>query len=141
MIVVNFTRHPVTAVQQEQIRAELSRLEQPVTELRVVELPAGADSGAGGDSMAADHMRDDEPLAPQVRSLVARFGLSDAEWLEAVIIPPSLAPVAAVLTAELHGRLGHFPPILRIQPVAGSVPRQYCVAELIDLQSVRDSAR
>lgn len=54
---------------------------------------------------------------------------------------PSLNFIAAVLLAELHGRMGYFPTIVRLRPVADATPRRFEVAELIDLQSVRDVAR
>jgi hypothetical protein len=54
---------------------------------------------------------------------------------------PALAPAAAALLAELHGRMGYFPAIVRIRPVAGSTPPAYEVAEIINLQAVRDAAR
>jgi len=43
--------------------------------------------------------------------------------------------------AELHGRMGYFPPLLRLKPVAGSVPPRFEVAEILDLQTARDEAR
>ena len=49
--------------------------------------------------------------------------------------------IAACVLAELHGRMGYFPTIVRLRPVAGSVSREYELAELIGLQDVRDAAR
>jgi hypothetical protein len=37
--------------------------------------------------------------------------------------------------------MGYFPPVLRLRPVAGSVPPQFEVAEILNLQAVRDRAR
>jgi hypothetical protein len=54
---------------------------------------------------------------------------------------PSLNHIAACVLAELHGRMGYFPTILRMRPVAGSTPPQFEVAEIINLQAVRDQAR
>ncbi len=54
---------------------------------------------------------------------------------------PSLEVIAACVLAELHGRMGYFPTIVRLRPVAGSVSREYELAELIGLQDVRDAAR
>jgi len=56
-------------------------------------------------------------------------------------VPPSLNFVAVALLAELHGRCGYFPAHLRMRPVEGSIPRQYKVAEVLDLQAARDEAR
>jgi hypothetical protein len=45
------------------------------------------------------------------------------------------------LLAEIHGRSGFFPTILRLRPMPGSIPPQFEVAELLNLQSIRDAAR
>ncbi len=45
------------------------------------------------------------------------------------------------LLAELHGRMGYFPAIVRIRPVVDSLPPRYEVAEIINLQNVRETAR
>jgi hypothetical protein len=55
--------------------------------------------------------------------------------------PPGLAPATAALLAELHGRMGYFPSILRLRPVSGTTPTRYEVAEIINLQALRDAAR
>ncbi|MFL5624460.1 MAG: CRISPR-associated protein Csx15, partial [Ktedonobacteraceae bacterium] len=57
-----------------------------------------------------------------------------------LINPPGFAPAAFVLLAELHGRIGHFPSLIRLRPKAGPVTG-YEVAELLNLQSIRDTAR
>jgi len=51
------------------------------------------------------------------------------------------APAAFVLLAELHGRIGHFPSLIRLRPLPGSTPTTYEVAELINLQAIREEAR
>jgi len=123
IVVVNFA-HPLTEAQRAQIEALTG---QPVA--RVLDVPAQVDVA--------------EPLEPQVVALVDRVGLSAEEWqtLPLVINPPGLAPLTAVLLAELHGRLGYFPTLLHIRPTAGAVPPRYEVAGLLDLQGVRDRAR
>ncbi|MCS7301391.1 MAG: CRISPR-associated protein Csx15 [Fimbriimonadales bacterium] len=49
--------------------------------------------------------------------------------------------IAATLLAELHGRMGYFPPVLRLRPVEGAVPPRFEVAEILNLQQIRDTAR
>ena len=44
------------------------------------------------------------------------------------------------LLAELHGRIGHFPSLIRLRPLAGSTPTTYEVAELLNLQTIREMA-
>lgn len=41
----------------------------------------------------------------------------------------------------LHGRMGYFPGIIRIRPVEGTIFSKFEVAELINLQQIRESAR
>jgi len=69
--------------------------------------------------------------------------LSPEEWQTEPILMalPALNYSAAVILADVHGRMGHFPTIVHISPVPGSVPTRYDVLELIDLQRVRDARR
>lgn len=85
----------------------------------------------------------DRPLAEQVPALVDAVGLSPNAWQTTPLIvnPPGLAPAAAVVLAELHGRMGYFPSILRLRAVPNTTPTRYEVAEIINLQALRDAAR
>jgi hypothetical protein len=123
MILFNFT-HPLDAGQLAAIEA-LAR--QPVS--RLIDAPA-----------QFDHER---PFADQVRALVDGLGLAPAEWQTAPILinPPSLNAIAVTLLAELHGRMGYFPPVVRLRPAAGALPPRFEVAEIINLQAVREAAR
>jgi len=87
-----------------------------------------------------DHER---PFDEQVRGLVDGIGLSAEQWQTTPLLvnPPALSAIAVALLAELHGRIGHFPAVLRLRPVAESMPLRYEVAEVIDLQVVRDKTR
>jgi hypothetical protein len=87
-----------------------------------------------------DHAR---PFDEQIRELLATVPLTPEQWQTTPLLvnPPSLAPITAVLLAEIHGRSGYFPTIVRLRPMAGSVPPQFEVAELLNLQAVRDAAR
>jgi len=68
--------------------------------------------------------------------------LSSEEWqtLPLVVNPPGYAPVAMALLAELHGRMEHFPTIIRLRPTSGPVTI-YEVAEVLNLQTIRETAR
>ena len=123
MLLLNFT-HPLPSAQLNRL-AELAG--RPITDVR--------------EYMAQfDHAR---PFAEQAAELADGMQLSPQQWqTEAILVnPPALAPIAAVLIAELHGRMGYFPAIIRVRPVAGSTPPTYEVAEIINLQAVRDAAR
>jgi hypothetical protein len=123
MILLNFA-HPL-------IPDHLARIEalsgQAVE--RVIEVPSQIDT--------------QQPLVPQVVALADRCELSPAEWqtLPLLVNPPALNFIAVTLLAELHGRCGYFPAVLRMRPVAGSTPPRFEMAELLDLQAVRDTAR
>lgn len=123
MIVVNFT-HPLTEAQCVQLEELTGR---PIDDIRNV----------------LCHFDNNRPFAQQVAERVDAAGLASAEWQTRPILvnPPAFAPAAAVLTAELHGRMGYFPSLIRIRPIAGSNPTRYEVAEIINLQAVRDVAR
>ena len=90
----------------------------------------------------------DEPLGPQIRAMVDSVGLSPEEWQTASLLinPPSLNYSAVALVAELHGRMGYFPPCIRMRPVLDEngqrvVPPRFEVAEILNLQAIRDEAR
>lgn len=87
-----------------------------------------------------DHMR---PYGPQCVALIEGIALTREEWetLPLVVNPPGFAPGALALLGELHGRMGHFPAIVRLRPVVGSNPPRYEFAEIINLQALRDAAR
>lgn len=123
MILLNFS-HPITPEQQAQIEALAG---QPV-ERSIAALP---------------QFDEQQPFMPQLHDLLAQIELTPEEWQTAAILValPSLNFIGAALLAELHGRMGYFPPIVRTRPVAGSVPRRYEIAELLDLQAIREQAR
>jgi len=83
------------------------------------------------------------PLEPQVEALVDGLGLTPREWqTESFMFNlPSLNYGTAVLLAQLHGRSGYFPAIVRLRPAADTLPVQFEVAEVINLQAVRERAR
>jgi hypothetical protein len=123
MILLNFS-HPLT---EEQIKQIETITGQKVAEVR-------------GEMAQFDHQA---PFAEQVRTLADRVGLSPEEWQTTPLLvnPPGYAPATAALLAELHGRMGHFPAVLRLHPVEGSTPTRYEVSEVINLQQIREDAR
>lgn len=123
MILLNFA-HPLNEAQLAAVR-ELSGAEIE----RVVEIPSQIDP--------------QEPLAPQVVAMADAAGLTSQEWqsLPILINPPSLNYSAVLLMAELHGRMGYFPACLRLRPVPDALPPRFEVAEIMNLQAVRNAAR
>lgn len=89
------------------------------------------------------HLDHDDLFEGQVRRTVNSFPLSSEDWQKGdfVVNLPGYVPAAAVLLAELHGRMGHFPTVVRLQPVPDSSPQIYEIAEIMNLQRIRDRAR
>ncbi len=123
MIILNYS-HPILETQRKQIVALTGQAIE-----RVIDINSQIDQ--------------QQPLGPQIVALADAAGLSPAQWQsEAILVNlPALNFSAAALLAELHGRMGYFPPVLRLRPVAGALPPRYEVAEILNLQVVRDEAR
>ncbi len=123
MILLNFS-HPLTADHLAQLA---TRADQAVE--RVVDVPTQFDVAIS--------------FVTQVSALVDGIGLSPVEWQTTPILvnPPALNVIAVTLLAELHGRMGYFPPVVRLRIAADSLPPQFEVAEIINLQAVRQVAR
>jgi hypothetical protein len=123
MILINFS-HPLTPEQVAQAEALTGqKVEQ------IIPLPVQFDN--------------DQPFLTQLQALIAQLPLS-AETLQTTPIlvnPPSLNFITALVLAELHGRMGYFAPVIRLRPIQGSLPPRYEVAEILNLQAVRDAAR
>ena len=122
MLILNFT-HPLTPEQRAQIEA---LAHTSIEEIRTI--PVQIDQT--------------EPLEPQIITIVDAVGLPSEEWQtrSLLINPPGYAPAAFVLLAELHGRIGHFPSLIRLRPKPGPTT-SYEVAELLNLQTIREEAR
>jgi hypothetical protein len=123
MILLNFS-HPLTPAHIAQIEALTG-----AAIARMVDAPVQFD--------------EQQPFAPQVQTLLDNLDLTPAAWQTQpiLLVLPSLNFIAAALLAELHGRMGYFPPVVRTRPVANRLPRSYEVAEILDLQQMREEAR
>lgn len=123
MILINFS-HPLTEAQRQQIELltgqTISRLIERLAQFEL-----------------------EQPFAGQAAALVGSVGLTPLEWQqEALLLAlPSLNFGAAAVLAELHGRCGYFPPLVRTRPAAESLPPRYEIAEIVNLQQLRDEAR
>jgi hypothetical protein len=123
MLLLNFT-HPLPADQLARI-AQLTG--QPVE--TVLMLPTQFDQA--------------QPFVPQVQALIEQVPLTPEEWQTAplLVVLPSLNYIAAIVLAELHGRMGYFPSVVRLRPVEDALPPRYEASEILNLQNVRDKAR
>ncbi len=122
MLILNFT-HPITPDQRAQIE---SLANTHITDIRTIPV----------------QINQEEQLEHQITDIVNSVGLSSEEWqtLPLLINPPGYAPAAFVLLAQLHGRIGHFPTLIRLRPKHGPIT-SYEVAELLNLQTIREIAR
>lgn len=123
MLVVNFS-HPLAAHQRDQLEACCGRPVDRVVDVQV-------------------HFNPEEPFGAQAAAAVDAAGLTSGDWqtLPLVVVPPSFAPVACACLAELHGRIGHFPAVVRLRPRRDATPPAFDVAEVINLQHLREAAR
>jgi len=122
MLILNFT-HPLTDVHKAQIES-LAGL--TIDDIHTI--PVQIDQN--------------ESLEGQIRAIVDAVPLTSEQWQtrSLLINPPGYAPAAFVLLAELHGRMGHFPTLIRMRPKQGPVT-SFEVAELLNLQTIRETAR
>lgn len=123
MTLINFS-HPITEEQKAQIEALTGQTVQ-----HIVHMPAQFDN--------------EMPFDQQAVALVDSVGLTSTDWQSVSLIVnlPSLSAISSAVIAELHGRMGYFPAVLRLRPVPNSTPPKFEVAEIINLQAVRDAAR
>jgi len=123
MILLNFA-HPLNPDQLAQIESITG---QPISQ--TIEVPS--------------QVQVQDPLPPQITRLVDAALLTPGQWQnEAILVnPPALNFSAVLLVAECHGRMGYFPACVRLKPVPDSLPPRFEVAEILNLQAVRDAAR
>lgn len=123
MILINLS-HPLTGSQKEAVE---KLTEQSISRL-IEKMP---------------YFEVAHSFAKQATELVDSLGLTPSEWQQAPLLInlPALNFATATVLAELHGRCGYFPPIIRLKPVEASLPQRYEVAEIINLQALRDAAR
>jgi len=122
MLILNFT-HPLTNEHKTQIESL-------------------SDIAIEGVQTIAVQIEQSEPLEAQIRAIVESVQLTSEEWQTRSLLvnPPGYAPAAFVLLAELHGRMGHFPTLIRLRPKPGPMT-SYEVAELLNLQTIRENSR
>jgi len=122
MLILNFS-HPFTNDQCAQIEALANKA---IDEVRTISM----------------HINQSEPLNAQIVAIVDSIAIASDEWQTRPLLinPPGYAPAAFALLAELHGRIGHFPSLIRLRPKPGPITT-YEVAELLNLQVIREQAR
>jgi hypothetical protein len=89
-------------------------------------------------------INEQQPLAQEVTELADKAGLTSLEWSSAPLVVnlPGYAPAAAALLAEIEGRRGYLPSIIKMRPVqSGNSAVSYEVAEIVNLFRIFDTAR
>ncbi len=84
-----------------------------------------------------------KPIEQQIEAMLDRTGLTPQDWQTKPLLInlPSLNYSAAALLAQLHGRTGYFPSILQLHPATRGIATRFEVAEIINLQAMRERAR
>jgi hypothetical protein len=123
MHILNFS-HPLTEAQKATIAEQAS---VPIASVRDVKTQLDVE----------------QAFQAQIVALLDALDISPAEWQSEawVIVLPSLNYATAVMLAELHGRMGHFPTIIRLRPKANALVTEFEVGEIINLEGVRQQAR
>lgn len=123
MIVLNFS-HPLTGPQLEQL---YNLLTETIGEVKQVKCQL-------------DHGRS---FADQAREMLDSIGWTPGQWqgLRFLVNLPGMATAAACIVAQIHGRCGYFPSVIRLAPVVGATPPRFSVEEVLALAEQRDSAR
>jgi len=124
-LVLNFSGHPVLSGQQKAIQ---KRMGWP--KLEVIDVPMGT-------------IAEDENFLKIAILKVDGIDLLPDEWqtFSLVAIPSGYAPLWSALLAEIHGRLGHFPDVVRLRPSPQGEKEKFEVAEILDLRDIRHQAR
>jgi hypothetical protein len=123
--VLNFSGHPVLPGQQEAIRQRMHWLS-----VDVIDVPFG-------------NVPEDENFVPSIANALENVELSAEEWQTTplVVIPAGYAAAWSVVLAELHGRLGYFPDVVRLRPARTVSNEKFEVAEIMNLREVRHNSR
>lgn len=121
--ILNF-HHPITDMQRAKIQEQLNR---PVAD--IIDLYTQLDESRSFQLQLCDLID---------KAKISSESLQRGEY---IINLPGFAPAAAVLISELHGRMGHFPTIIRMKKVEGITPPVFDVEEIVNLQAIRDEAR
>lgn len=123
MHILNFA-HPLTEAQLADIRERAGRQEDAVTDVPV-------------------QFDQTQPFVPQVVTMLDNLEITSTDWQTEswLVVLPALNYIAGVLLAELHGRTGHFPAIVRLRPLDDPLGTSFELAEIINLEQVRQEAR
>ncbi len=115
----------------------------PLKEVQLVAIQNATGSGEIDLRPIKTQFDHERPFPEQITELINSLDINSPTWqTEQILInPPTFNVIAVTLLAEMHGRMGYFPAIIRLKPVPDSLPPQFEFAEIINLQAMRDQAR
>lgn len=124
MKILNFT-HPLTSENLDSVK----------------ELTKAADLEVIFDEVV--HFDEQISYGEQVGNLLSRVDLSASAWQteKLLIVLPGQSSLAAAVLASIHGRRGHFVSFIRLRRSIDSLVTQFDVAEIINLDNIRDKSR
>lgn len=124
MYLLNFS-HPITESQLEQIQQLLS----PMKVDQVINYRIAFDPN--------------EPFYNQLTTFWNQqpFLMDALESTPFLVNLPAHNVIAALLLSHLHGLVGYFPSVIRLKANQDLTPTTFEIAEMINLQSVREKAR
>jgi hypothetical protein len=124
-LIINFSGHPVLPGQQQDI-GQMMHWPSP----EVIDVSLG-------------NVTEDHNFVSTIEKAVEKITLSPEEWQATplVVIPAGYAAIWSVVLAELHGRLGYFPDVVRLRPAKTVSNEKFEVAEIMNLREVRHNSR
>lgn len=124
-LVLNFSAHPLLPDQ-----------------LQAIQKLAGWPSLEVVDAWLGNVPEDKDFVGDTIR-YIEKIDLLPKEWqtCRLLVVPAGYAPAWSVLLAELHGRLGYFPDMVRLRPAPPQAGEKFEVAEIVSMQQVRNQAR
>lgn len=84
-----------------------------------------------------------QPLGAQAATLLDEVGIAIGEWENEspLFALPAHADIAAAVLAEIEGRSGNLPAIVRRAPVPDAAVPTFTIVEVLNLLSLRNAAR
>jgi hypothetical protein len=85
----------------------------------------------------------DENFEANIIKSIEAIPLNSEEWqtYPILLVPGGYAPLWAIVLAELHGRIGHFPDMVNLRPSSDETAKKFEVGGIVDLQNIRNEAQ
>lgn len=124
-LILNFSGHPVLPGQVKAITRQMRWASAEVIDV------------------ALGNVAEDHKFVSEIEKAIDKIDLSAEEWQTTtfVVVPAGYSAVWTVIQAILHGRLGHFPDVVRLRPAPPLSFEKFEVAEIMNLHEVRHHSR